>query len=361
MYEFYTANTQLLFSIRLLKATFDRSSSNGIWCNNLWICVSAFHRSVKMGEGVSFDVVDRTCLWQCHQTAANKQSHMGVLSCLIYFLDWMWEQLQLCRVSTPTLWTSKFYTSSQNAWRPHRDFILYLLFPGHPIGVQVKSKTSRHPTSVNNSFTKPQSLKIGVSGGVRGSVIRDSTLFSRLQYIYTDTWHPSPIYLGLRNFPDLMNRSTLAAMNCYWRVRFVVHFGNQYTSICTIGLNLDRMVSVHTQVSTPRQPLNVVWTMTMTTIAGWRLPYRRVRLSNTCMGATAQGESNENPSGAKGMERQWNWYSNDTPTKAHLLSSIQYIMYVSVVWCTSFSVPDAVSNYTIQFHWFSWHSGHLKL
>lgn len=138
-----------------------------------------------MGEGVSFDVVDRTCLWQCHQTAANKQSHMGVLSCLIYFLDWMWEQLQLCRVSMPTLWTSKFYTSSQNAWRPHRDFILYLLFPGHPIGVQVKSKTSRHPTSVNNSFTKPQSLKIAVSGGVRGSVIRDSTLFSRLQYIYT--------------------------------------------------------------------------------------------------------------------------------------------------------------------------------
>ena len=195
-----------------------------------------------MGEGVSFDVVDRTYFQQCHQTVANKQSQMGVLSCLIYFLGWMWEQLQqqsqqLCRVSMPTLWTSKFHTSSQNAWRPHRDFILYLLFPGHPIGVQVKSKTSRHPTSMKNTFTKPLSLKIGVSGGVRGSVIRDSTLFSRLQY-------PSPIYLGLRIFPDLMNRSTLAAMNCYWRVRFVVHFGN-HISVCTIWLNLDRMVHSH--------------------------------------------------------------------------------------------------------------------
>lgn len=52
-----------------------------------FVCVSAFHKSVKMGEGVSFDVVDRTYLRQCHQTVANKQSQMGVLSCLIYFLD----------------------------------------------------------------------------------------------------------------------------------------------------------------------------------------------------------------------------------------------------------------------------------
>jgi len=274
-----------------------------------FVCVSAFHRSVKMGEGVSFDVVDRTYFQQCHQTVANKQSQMGVLSCLIYFLGWMWEQLQqqsqqLCRVSMPTLWTSKFHTSSQNAWRPHRDFILYLLFPGHPIGVQVKSKTSRHPTSMKITFTKPLSLKIGVSGGVRGSVIRDSTLFSRLQY-------PSPIYLGLRIFHDFSRPHEPFHLGRYELLLKSTLRG----TFCQSYISLYHMVEFRsdgalTQVSTPRQPLSVVWTMTMTTIAGWRLPYRRVRLSNTCMGATAQGESKENPSGAKDMDWQWIWYLN---------------------------------------------------
>ena len=213
----YTSGTQLVFFVGVLKAIFDRSSYNLIWCNNAWICVCvpAFHGSVKMGERVSFDVIDRTAF---AATPPNSGIWVIWVSCPVwyYLLDWIWELH--CSHSRHSCVVCLWFVNnqildvlfpSQSFWCPHHDWSV-LRFPGHPIGAHVKARYQdiQHPsTNLDKTSIFEERCEW------RSQSKRDSSLDMIVQITICHV-HQLCIYSGLRFFPDVIKGSTLATIIC---------------------------------------------------------------------------------------------------------------------------------------------------